>query len=715
MKRYLFVLLLLIAPAAFAQSAEDLFQQATQKERVDGDLQGAIALLERVVDTATDRGLAARALLRIGENYERLGRDNASEAYQRIVDQYADQAEALVSAKRRLVDLSIADQRSSQSESSIPKPFSQSYVELGNGTDWWGASMSSTGRFFAASDSGGVSVFDIKNGIRRTYGHPISGQNGYVQYVTFSPDESTLAIGQWEEGNTQSTYVRLVDLGSGEIRDILDVDDFFRDHLKIEGRAFDPYPLAWTADGDSVVTILRYNLRLPPAERSDSLFAWHSYLVTIPTDGGMSRIIAGPDVIGHWGYENGCLTKNDEFLMIEMGNTSEEERGWYVGMLDMKTGLLRPWRKRGGNHSLVGCFNESNEVVYSTTTGDYTLIRRGRLEVIDNQEGDETIYSFSDKDAHVGFSATGDLAIVDGANSNWRFDMAFASLDSRTAEWLGDMTTGTGRPVGTAAHWTSNGDGVGWLTREPGRTVFNYRSFDGSNTREIPLERHSTWFRWGPYGDTIILWQRDNDNDQWVIQTLAFPSMTSIDIASTKINSAYMLKEEAYVYRDAERNCLVKEMAKTGLVADFHCFKSDQISWGLQPNRDESEYLLGIVLPDSIRIVAALDPDGSNFRELGRFENNKETFPAGFSWIDDNSYVVSWHEKRWPRAIRRIERVDMNSGQRTPIAQSLVDQYDIQTIRLHPDLKSIAATLRPKRRAQFSNYLTVIHNVMARD
>lgn len=86
---------------ASAQSASDLFQRALRVERVEGDLEQAIQLYRRVVDL-DDRTLAARALLRIGESYERLGREGAQDAYRRLVNEFADQMAEADAARDRL-------------------------------------------------------------------------------------------------------------------------------------------------------------------------------------------------------------------------------------------------------------------------------------------------------------------------------------------------------------------------------------------------------------------------------------------------------------------------------------------------------------------------------------------------------------------------------------------------------------------------------------
>ena len=99
-----------VAVAAFSavvisqtQSGHALFEQALAKERVEGNLPEAIKLFERVVtEFASDRALAARALVQIGLSYEKLGRDEAVRAYERLVRDFADQEDAADQARARL-------------------------------------------------------------------------------------------------------------------------------------------------------------------------------------------------------------------------------------------------------------------------------------------------------------------------------------------------------------------------------------------------------------------------------------------------------------------------------------------------------------------------------------------------------------------------------------------------------------------------------------
>ena len=88
------------------QTAEQRFQAALYQEEVQGNLQRAIALYEGILkDHAANRAVAARAQLHIGLCYETLGLTEAQRAYQRVIDEFADQSEAAGQARARLAAL----------------------------------------------------------------------------------------------------------------------------------------------------------------------------------------------------------------------------------------------------------------------------------------------------------------------------------------------------------------------------------------------------------------------------------------------------------------------------------------------------------------------------------------------------------------------------------------------------------------------------------
>ena len=100
------LLAVLVARVALAQSGYDLFQQALVKERAEGKLEEAIQIYQRIVqEYASNRALAAKALVQMGQCYEKLGKTEARKAYERVVRDYSDQPEMVAEARARLAAL----------------------------------------------------------------------------------------------------------------------------------------------------------------------------------------------------------------------------------------------------------------------------------------------------------------------------------------------------------------------------------------------------------------------------------------------------------------------------------------------------------------------------------------------------------------------------------------------------------------------------------
>jgi Tol biopolymer transport system component len=89
--------------SSFQQTAGELFEKALYAEEAQGDLQKAIGLYQGILKQFPgNRGVAAKAQLHLGLCYEKLGLKQAREAYQRVIDQYPEQGEAVKAAKEKL-------------------------------------------------------------------------------------------------------------------------------------------------------------------------------------------------------------------------------------------------------------------------------------------------------------------------------------------------------------------------------------------------------------------------------------------------------------------------------------------------------------------------------------------------------------------------------------------------------------------------------------
>ena len=107
--RTIFTALLAAALAQGAQKTGQLevdLQAAIQKETVQGDLKAAIAMYEKILARAgANRAVAAKALIRIGKCYDKMGDAEARKAYERVLRDYAGEAEQAEDARTGLAAL----------------------------------------------------------------------------------------------------------------------------------------------------------------------------------------------------------------------------------------------------------------------------------------------------------------------------------------------------------------------------------------------------------------------------------------------------------------------------------------------------------------------------------------------------------------------------------------------------------------------------------
>ena len=107
MKLTILVACLMFGTAALAaENGAELFQKAVTEERAAGNLKEAIKLYQRVAkEFASDRALAAKALVQEGRCYEKLGQDKAVKVYEQVARDFSDQREPATQARVRLAAL----------------------------------------------------------------------------------------------------------------------------------------------------------------------------------------------------------------------------------------------------------------------------------------------------------------------------------------------------------------------------------------------------------------------------------------------------------------------------------------------------------------------------------------------------------------------------------------------------------------------------------
>jgi len=195
-KTFIAAAILGAAGLTVALFAADTAREQTLQRGIDlmeskGDLAKAMPLFEDAA-RSSDRGVAARALLYLGQAQERQGADKARATYERIVKDFGGQTDAVTAAQKRLAALGGARVSSGVGNRMLCE-------SCGDGE----ADFSPDGRLmvFTDWDNNDLAIRDMSSGqVRRLYAKPATlKDDAYPETPVFSPDQKQVAY-LWDTG-----------------------------------------------------------------------------------------------------------------------------------------------------------------------------------------------------------------------------------------------------------------------------------------------------------------------------------------------------------------------------------------------------------------------------------------------------------------------------------------------------------------------------------
>jgi Tol biopolymer transport system component len=229
------------APRLIQQSAEELYQAALLKKEAEGDLRGAIKLFQDIIAKfPAKRDVAAKAQLQIGVCYEKMGTKEAEKAFQKVIENYPEQSDAVREAKEKLSLLLRAQALVKTGDSE----FKLRQVWAGPLVDIMGA-VSPDGRYLSFVDwiSGDLAIRDLNSGTNRRLTNKGSWQQSpeFAMFSKWAPDSRRIAY-QWY--NENETF---------ELR-VIDIEDP-TSHILYKPPKKSEYiqPFDWTPDGKSIL------------------------------------------------------------------------------------------------------------------------------------------------------------------------------------------------------------------------------------------------------------------------------------------------------------------------------------------------------------------------------------------------------------------------------------------------------------------------------
>lgn len=192
--------LVILSSAYIQQSAEQLYQSGLYKEEVEGELEGAIEVYERIIkDFPENESTAAKALYHIGMCYEKLGKQEALKAYQRLIDEYPGQKQEVALAKERLARLTEAMEK---------VPHKPTFRKLRIPTKLsWTMQLSPDGKkvIFASASDKKLWIMPLMGKLDSEFpGAPVILNTGDVEVdwsgLAWSGDGKWIAFNEWTQG-----------------------------------------------------------------------------------------------------------------------------------------------------------------------------------------------------------------------------------------------------------------------------------------------------------------------------------------------------------------------------------------------------------------------------------------------------------------------------------------------------------------------------------
>ena len=181
------------------QTPEALLGAAIHQDDAEGNLEAAIEGYKTFLAQHGDnRPLAVQALLRMGQAYETLGRPEARDAYERVLRDYADQAEPVAAGRARLAALEVEPTPSSPAMSvrELMRSAELPPGEVSDPTNDNLFAVSGDGQIFAYTDwnTGDLVINHMATGEKRgLYGVEWGSSVEWIGSPVFSPDDKKVA------------------------------------------------------------------------------------------------------------------------------------------------------------------------------------------------------------------------------------------------------------------------------------------------------------------------------------------------------------------------------------------------------------------------------------------------------------------------------------------------------------------------------------------
>ena len=664
-------------------------QRAIHVELVDGDLQAAILLYEEIAARfSAERAVAATALRHLGQCYEKLGEPAARAAYERVLRDYAEQAEQVAEARGRLAALDV--ERAAPPTLSVREfQHDERFSDI-SGPGVTRFALSGDGQTFVYTDwpTGDLAMTNMATGeVRRFFGTDWATSDSWFETPVFSPDEERVAFVRYPNRNDAGgTRIEVSPL-NGETRET--VYEF--------GETASVFLHDWSPDGTTI---------LLAADAADG----SRFLATLDLEHKMLRRVLALD----WQFPRRAQYSPDGHF-ITYDSTKDG---------DSKIYLISP----DGAHErvLVDSSGDDDSPLW-TRDGRFLLFRSERsgtwdlyaLPMQDGQaDGRSAVVMSLGEATHLrGISHEGQLFYSDMVDGR---DIAIAERINQTTKTAPIRVL---PKVGTteikSPSFSPDGGRLAYLAGPPGAGLsVRITDLQGSILKEIPLDRRVGAIdspRFSPDGKNLAFRAYDAGE----------PRIMAISVETGTVLKVFSPYETGYARvlgwtQDGRHVYAVPSHSAGGPSLDTIDVETEQVvaSTALPP--DVERFSLS---PSGESLLMLSRPDPPAGQEQGTalvlrsLEDGSDTLLTEessfrFGWDFDSRHVL-YMKGRWGHDDNRLYSLSLDTGEETLLVD---DMQDFNLAAVSPDGKYWARQNgdRDSRMMVLEHFLPAIDDEIAR-
>jgi Tol biopolymer transport system component len=326
---------------AFAQGAEERLPEAVRLEEVTGDLEGAIEVYRSILlEFPENKHVAAEACFRMGSCYEKLGKQEAQSAYNRVIKEYFEQEEIVSLARARLEILNQPAPVLTDRAMSIRQ------VWIGDDVDMMGE-VSPDGKYISFVDweTGDLALYEIANGQKRhlTSEGDWEDPNQFAEFSSWSPDGKRIVYDWYHDDNPSFISFHISDL-NGNAPEVL-----WNDTTYSWSQCYD-----WSPDGKHVLACF--------SDKDDE-----KYLGVVSTsDGSIKLLKRQPKTMGWLSWPKEAKFSPDSRFIAYDAAAGEDHSARDIYLLSMDGSAESTLVDHPANDYLLGWNPDGKSILFAS-------------------------------------------------------------------------------------------------------------------------------------------------------------------------------------------------------------------------------------------------------------------------------------------------------------------------------------------------------------